>query len=177
MMLWNPLRWCKSADACVGMYVCAPVDPGPPPGGIVDDHCVPAPVKAVITPAPRSKESSDRHAEAEADRAADHETTPWREENDSRIIVRHHDEAGVYGHDCDVGSGANDNLAVTSQISEVAGFPPLPLDRVHHILLLRQERVSKVGGPVHVGGRHFGHGNVVAASHLYRHVQPYLCRR
>jgi hypothetical protein len=41
---------------------------------IVDDHGVRASSKSSIAPAPGSKESADRHAEAESDRTANHET-------------------------------------------------------------------------------------------------------
>src|SRR5260370_38012953 len=40
----------------VGMNVLTPVDPGPPPGGVVDDHYVRVPIKAAIPPSPRAKE-------------------------------------------------------------------------------------------------------------------------
>jgi len=30
------------------------------------------------------------------------------------------------------------------------GVPALSLHRIHHVLLLRQERVAKIGGPAHV---------------------------
>ena len=47
----------------VGMNVLTPVDPGPPPGGIVDDHYVRVPIKAAIPPAPRAEEFSDGYEE------------------------------------------------------------------------------------------------------------------
>src|SRR5579863_10021459 len=98
-------------DVLVRMEVFTAVPPGSPPPGVVDEHTVLAPVEAVITPAPRPKESSERHAKAETNRTANKKSGSRREENNSRVIVRHHDEAGIYRHDGDVRSAANDNLA------------------------------------------------------------------
>lgn len=68
------------APDLVGMNVFAPVDPGPSPGRVVDDHHVPAPIKAAISPAPRAKEIPDGHEEPEADYTADHDPGRRREE-------------------------------------------------------------------------------------------------
>src|ERR1700733_6083270 len=66
------------------MNILTPVDPGPPPGGVVDDHYVRVPIKAAIPPAPRAEEFSDGYEEVKADRAADHDSGLRREENNRR---------------------------------------------------------------------------------------------
>src|ERR1039458_3816684 len=63
------------------MNILVPVDPGPPPGCVVDDHHVRAPIKAAISPPPRAKEIPDGHEEAKADCAADHDPGLRRKEN------------------------------------------------------------------------------------------------
>src|SRR5260370_41869123 len=141
----------------VGMNVLTPVDPGPPPGGVVDDHYVRVPIKAAIAPAPRAEEFSDGYEEVKADRAADHDSGLRREENNRRVIVRHRDVGRMHGHNRDVRPIADDDLGVAAQISVVLGLPALSLNRIHHVLLVRQERVAKIGGPTHVVGHHFKH--------------------
>src|SRR6202035_3542902 len=90
--------------------------------------------------------------------AADIKAGTRREENDSRIVVWHHDEGGICGHDRDVRAASpNDDLAVASQIPVVTRLAPLALHRVHYILLLREERVAEIGGPTHVRRHHFQH--------------------
>jgi hypothetical protein len=109
-------------------------------------------------PSPRAKKKSERHAKSEADCASNHEAGPRGEENDSRIIVGHHNEAWIDRHDRDVGPAArDDNLAIGSQVSVVVGLFSFPLNRVHYVRLLRQECVSNVGGPPHIGIHHFQH--------------------
>src|ERR1035441_11026320 len=90
------------------MNILVPVDPGPPPGCVVDDHHVRAPIKAAISPPPRAKEIPDGHEEAKADCAADHDPGLRRKENNRRVIVRHWDEGRMDGHDRDVRTIAND---------------------------------------------------------------------
>ena len=160
VMFRDAFGWAVSVDACVGMDVRAAVEPGSAPPRVVDEHGVPSPVKAAEarSPTPRPEEYSERHAKPEADCAADKEAGPRSEENDARVIVRHHNEVRVYRHDGDVRSAANDNLSVRSQISEIAGLASLPLNGVHHIGLLGQESVSEIGRPVHIAGHHFQHG-------------------
>src|SRR5580700_3586245 len=108
----DAISWPKSMDALVGMRIFAAVHPGSPPPGVVDEYAVPAPVKAVIAPAPRPEESSERYAIAETNPATDKETGTRREENDSRVVVRHNDKGRVHRHDRDIRTAANDNLTV-----------------------------------------------------------------
>src|SRR5579864_5277334 len=112
------------------MKIFAAVHPGSSPAGIVDEHRVPAPIEAIIAPAPWPEKSSEGHAKAEANPATDKESGTRREENNSRVVVRHDDEGRVHRHDGDIRTAANDNLAVAPKIPVVASLPPLALDRV-----------------------------------------------
>ena len=147
-------------DGGVGMNVGAPVDPGPAPACIVQEYGVRAPVEAdpSCRPAPRREEPADGHAEAEADRTADRESGPWREEHHRRIIVGNHNIARIHGHDSNVRPAAHHDPVVARQVAGASRDASLPLHRVHHVLLLGQERVSDLGGPVHVRIHHVQHG-------------------
>ena len=131
------------------MNVLPPVDPGSPPGSVVDRYYVRAPVEAAISPAPRAKEIANGHEEAEADHTADHEPGRRREENNCRVIVRHRDECRIHGHDRDVRPTADDDLGVAPQISVIPGLLALSLHCIHHVLLLRQKCVAEIGGPAY----------------------------
>jgi hypothetical protein len=69
------------------MNVFAPVDPGPLPGCVVDNHHVRVPIKAAIPPAPRAKEFSDSYEEVKPDRVHYHDAGLRREENNRRVVV------------------------------------------------------------------------------------------
>ncbi len=144
------------------MSVCATVGPRSSPASVIDEYGVSAPIKAPIetrTPSPGSEECSKRYSKAEADAAPNRETRPRREENDPRVICRHHHERRIRRHDRDVRSTAHHNLAVGPQdISEIPGLCAFPLDGVHHVLLLREKRVPQVRSPVDVGSHHVQHG-------------------
>src|SRR5271168_1349387 len=150
----------RPANPGVGMNVLSAVRPGSAPAGIVQEYTMPAPVEAdpARRPAPRREESADAHAEAEADRAAHREPYAWGEEHDPRIVKGDHDKGRIDRHDRDVRSAAYDDLAVGPQVAVALGGGPLPLYRVHDVLLLGQERVSNLGGPVHVSIHHVQHG-------------------
>src|SRR5271169_678962 len=150
MALRRSLCRCVSPDSRVGMSVLRPIDPGPSPRRIVNNHDAPAPIKATDTPAPRPKEPSDRYAEAEAYRPANHEPGAWPYKYYRGVIVRHRNVTRIRWQDGDIGSAGNDDLGIATQISESFGLLAFPLYRVHHILLLGQEGVAKVGSPVQV---------------------------
>src|ERR1700686_4366386 len=126
------------------MNVFVPVDPGPPPGCVVDNYHVRAPIKAAISPAPRAKEITNGHEEAEADHAADHDPGCRREENNRWVIHRPRDEGRMQGYNRDVRPIADDDLRVAAQISVIPGLLALSLHRIHHVFLLRQECVAKI---------------------------------
>jgi hypothetical protein len=104
----------KAMNVRVGMGIFTAIIPVPPPARIVDEHGAPVPVKPAVTPTPGSEKSSNRHTKAETYRAADKKTGARGIENDSRVIIRNHDVAGICRHDGDVWSSANYNLAVAS---------------------------------------------------------------
>src|SRR5579862_2640061 len=157
MTLRNPLRRRISPDIRVRMNVGHPIGPSSTPGSVVDKHGMAAPVKAAISPAPGPEESANRYPVSEADRAADHNTAPWREENNSRIVIWHDDVARIDRRDGDVGSATHDNLAVASKITVVISLSAFPLDSVHYVLLLVKESVSEVSSPIHVRRHHAQH--------------------
>src|ERR1700722_14681421 len=130
-----------SPHAGVRMRVRSPVTPASPPRLVIDDHGVPVPVKTIVAPAPRPEKSPDRYAESEANRPAHNDARSRREEHNSRIVIWHHDKTRIHGRDGDIWPAANDNLAITSQVSKISRSASLPLDRVHHVLLLRQESI------------------------------------
>src|SRR6266851_7278784 len=156
--LLGSIGWPVSADALVRMSIFAAVLPGASPAGVVDNHRMAAPVKAVIAPAPWPEESSERHAKAETNRASNIDTRTRSQEDDSRVVVRDDDVPGVCRHDRGVRTASDNNLAVAPKIPVIKGFSPLSLDRAHYILLLRKKSVAQVGGPVHVRGHHLQHG-------------------
>src|SRR6202051_668884 len=143
-----------SMDALVRMRIFAAIDPGPPPAGVVDEYGVAAPVKSVIAPAPWPEKSSERHAISETDRATDIDAGPRGVKDNARVVVGHHDEGGIRGHDRYVWPAADNNLAIAAKITVVTSPPPLSLDSFHHLLLLFEERISEFGGAVHGRGHH-----------------------
>src|ERR1700722_20014461 len=140
------------------MRIFPAIVPVPSPPLIVDKYGSPIPVKPVIAPAPWAAESSDRNSIAEADPAASIKSGPRCEKNDPRVVVGHNHVTGIYGHNRDVRSTANNNLAIAPQVPVVTSLSPLPLYSFHHILLLSEESVAEVVRPIHVGGHHLQHG-------------------
>src|SRR5271165_378898 len=103
------------------MRIFATVVPGASPSAVIDIYVVPVPIEAAVSrpPSPRPEEKSKRNAKAETNSAAHIKSGPRREEDNSRIVIRHHYVAGIDRHDGDVWSIANHNLGVASQISIV----------------------------------------------------------
>ena len=93
MVLRNAFGRPPAVNIRVGMHIGAAVVPGAAPSRVVNEHGVPAPVKAAESaPAPWPEKYPERHAEPEADRAADHKARPRREEHDGRVVVRHNNK-------------------------------------------------------------------------------------
>src|ERR1700722_1555052 len=160
MMLRHAFARPPSPHALIGMNILAAIDPCASPPAVIYKHGVPTPVKAAKArpPAPRPEKYPERNAEPKPNRTPDKEARPWREENDPRIVVRHHYEIWIHRHDGDIGPAAHNDLAIAAQIAEVASLATLPLHRVHNVGFLREKSVSDVRGPVHVSGHHFQHG-------------------
>ena len=154
-------RSCRGCIApnFVRVNVRAAVDPGSSPASVVDENRVPTPIKSGKpgAPAPRPEGRSDRHPEAEANRATDYETRPWSDENDRWAVIRHNDESRIDGRNRDVRTAADDDLGIRSQISVVISLAAFSLNGVHYVLLLRQECVSQVCRPAHIGSHHVQH--------------------
>src|ERR1022692_4894023 len=112
---------------------------------------MPAPVETIVTPSPRPEIASDRYREIEANRAADEKSGTRRKEDHSRIVVRYEDHAWIDGHDRNVRPSADHDLAVRTQVTEALRLLAFPLRCLHHILLLHQERISNLRGPIHIG--------------------------
>src|ERR1700692_4135075 len=100
-MLRGTIARLKAMHVFVGMRIFAAIVPISAPPLIVAEHGATVPVKAVITPAPRPEKSANRHAIAETDSAADIKSGTRGKKNDSRIVVRHDEIAGIYRHDGD----------------------------------------------------------------------------
>src|SRR5579863_2973381 len=107
-----------------------------------------APVKAAIAPTPGAKEGSEGDAITKTDCTTHDETRPGGEEHDPRVVSRNHHEIRSCRLDRNVRTTANDDLSVRSQVAEIPGFAPVSLHRVHHVLLLGQERISHLACPV-----------------------------
>jgi hypothetical protein len=59
MMFRDAIARTKSVYAFIRMGILTPVVPGSAPTLVINEHSVPAPVKAVITPAPRPEGKSE----------------------------------------------------------------------------------------------------------------------
>src|SRR5699024_9158832 len=81
----------------IGMNVSSPVVPGAPPGSIVDDYYMRAPVEAVVAPAPRLEGCAQGDAVVKPYRTTDGKPTPRGDEDHSRIVIWHIDDAGIHG--------------------------------------------------------------------------------
>src|SRR3984957_2794544 len=95
MVFRSPLRRGEPPHAGIRMDVRATIYPCAPPRCVIDEYPVCAPVEPSISPAPGTEEPADGHAESEPDSAADEKAGPRCEEYDCRIVVRHHDIAGI----------------------------------------------------------------------------------
>ena len=116
------------------MNVRAAVHPGSSPASVVDENRVPTPIKSskAGAPAPRPEDRSDGHPEAEANRAAHHETSSWSDENDRWTVIGHNDEGRIDGSNRDVRPAADNDLRIRAQISVVislAAFSHCPATR------------------------------------------------
>src|ERR1700690_1356120 len=109
--------WPGPPDRGIGMNVRAPVNPGPAPASVVQEHGVPTPVEAdrSSSPAPRREDPANPDAEAETDRTSHEESRPRREEHNRWIVVGDHDIGRIHGHDRDVRPSADHDLPVAPQ--------------------------------------------------------------
>src|SRR5579862_7912313 len=96
MVLRRALGRRESPDVWIRMRVGAAIGPGTSPPRIVDEERVSAPVEAVVAPSPRPEKSSNAHAEAPADRSANEEAGPRREEDHRGIVRGHDDKRGIH---------------------------------------------------------------------------------
>src|ERR1035438_4284561 len=115
----------------VRVNITATVHPGSPPGRVVDEGRVPAPIKAVVTPAPRPKRNPNVYAKTETNRAADKESRPRRDKDHRGIVPGHVDESRVDWSNRDIGPSAHHHGSVASQISELLGLTAKSLHCVH----------------------------------------------
>ena len=113
--------------------------------------------KCDVAPSPGCKREAQRYAKSKPDRATDEKTGPGRIEYDQRIIHWNADKGRIHRQNGDVGTPADHNLRVGSQVAIIPGLFPLPLHRIHHILLLRQKGVTQLRGPIHVRSHHLQH--------------------
>src|SRR5258708_36563294 len=95
MMVRDAIPWPETVYTSVWMSIFATIVPGSAPSRVIDEHAMPAPIEAVIAPAPWSKRKPERGAIAEADRAAHKKAGPRRIKHNARIIVRHHDASRI----------------------------------------------------------------------------------
>src|SRR5208337_465629 len=150
---WARRRWREVPDA-VGMRVSSAIRPRSAPRHVIDDESVTAPVEAGQAPSPRTKRETNIDAKAEADREAHGEAGPGSYKHDGGTVIRHHDERRVRRHDRNVRSHPHDNRWICSQIAILRGFPAQSLYRVHHIGALRQDGITQLLRPGHVGSHH-----------------------
>src|ERR1700683_3659643 len=137
-----PVRFPPAHARPVGVRINAAVVPGSSPRCAADEHRVRTPVEASNSPAPRAKSDAQSNAEPPPNRAAHKKPRPRRPENDERIVGGHINKAGIDRINRDVRPSAHYDLTVASQIPIILRLLPHALHRVHHILLLRQERIA-----------------------------------
>src|SRR5208282_1545057 len=152
-MAFHAVRGIPAANpGTVGVDINTAVHPCASPGPVVDIESVGAPVKAAVTPSPRTEECTDGYAESETDGCAHNEPRARRRINNERVVERHADERRVDGRNLDIRTTTHDDLTVATQIAEILGPLAHSLHRIHHVLALGEKGVAEVGGPIHVRG-------------------------
>ena len=124
-VLIGQLLACTVSRESVGMSVLPPVDPGPPPGCVIDDHHVRVPIKAAIPPAPWAKEIANGHEEAKADRAADVDPGLRRKEYNRRVALN-----SSLSHGTAYASGAREIFDCWQGIVQLVGGLPTQVREV-----------------------------------------------
>src|SRR5271154_7241945 len=126
-----------------GVHIHAPVDPGPAPRPVVDEHRVSTPVKPAVAPAPGTEPRANRYPKSKSDGSANKKPRPRRKENHCWIVIRHHIKLRIHRGDGDVRPAAHNDLRIAAKIAEIPGLLPLSLHCVHHVLTLRQKGVAQ----------------------------------
>ena len=126
----------------IGVVVNAAIRPRTPPVSIGNYQFVPVPEKVAGPPTPGAKSKAQRNAETKTDGPANVKARPGRCKDDQRIVHRDAYESRIYGHDGDVWPRRHDHLPIAPEVAIVSGLFAHSLHGIHHILLLRQKRIT-----------------------------------
>src|SRR5438034_7795381 len=108
------------------------------------------PCKMGGVPTPRIERSSEGDAETKADRCSDNDSMPWWSKDDQRIVIWNDDVIRIYRHDFDIRLGNNHDLSVGPQVAIAHRLLPVPLNGIHDVGRLHQERISQFLRPRHI---------------------------
>src|SRR5258708_33567643 len=150
MSLGAAVRLPAAYARAVVMRIDPAISPTPSPPLIVDEYIVSSPVKAVVAPSPGTERQAQAHAEPEADCSTHVKAWSGRCKYQCWVVRWHHYISWIHRLDFDVRAAGHPDSIIAAQVAVIPRLLPLSLNRIHHVLPLRQKRIAQIAGPVHV---------------------------